>query len=130
MIKKSLRRLFLLCTCITILMQTLTFAEDNNIKNVSSDGNRDPVFSYNQPPDGWNILTASNDELAKYCIDPRPSDPELLKKWVEENKNIKFVKADVKKGHKNENTLTQKISLDSINYSGYIKTVEPLQSVY
>jgi hypothetical protein len=36
------------------------------------------------PPEGFNPLTASGEELEEYAIPPRPADPESLGEWEEE----------------------------------------------
>jgi hypothetical protein len=53
-------------------------ADQRNAPNVSADQtNAAGVFSYSQPPAGFDPLTASDKELTRYGFPPRP-DPEKV----------------------------------------------------
>lgn len=60
------------------------------------DGGRDYVYIYNGiehhtlvPPEGFDPITATDEELERYCFPPRPTDKAQLKQWEKQMKNYK-----------------------------------------
>ena len=77
---------FLLTICIMLLMSTSAFAIPTNSQDSSSippqiQGYQAHQPIINPPPSGWNALTASDEELAKYNYPPRPTDAKDLSDW-------------------------------------------------
>ena len=40
------------------------------------------------PPDGWQPLTASDEQLTLYDFPPRPTDPDELAQWNDDYSNF------------------------------------------
>jgi len=60
----------------------------------------DDSYISNAPPEGFSALTATDEELEKYGVKPRPKNSDELSLWTEEMKHIKkFVKLSRKKNN-------------------------------
>lgn len=64
------------------------------------DGGRDYVYIIDDiehhclvPPEGFSPLTATDEELARYCFPPRPTDEAQLKQWENQMKYYKSTPA-------------------------------------
>lgn len=82
--RKRMKTVTLVLTiCIMLLMSISAFAIPTNSQDNSSippqNQAHQPII--NPPPSGWDALTASDEELAKYNYPPRPTDAQDLSEW-------------------------------------------------
>lgn len=97
----SLLLSLLLVICASLHVNANISAISDNDSNLShiiefEDGGKDYVYIINGienhclvPPEGFNPLTASDEELARYCFPPRPNDKTELQHWENNMKHYK-----------------------------------------
>ncbi len=129
---------------------TITTDNNDNLSHVIDfeDGGKDYVYIINGienhclvPPEGFNPLTASDKELARYCFQPRPTEKSELLEWENIVKHYKTTptpklqcKASTSHIHScSDNNLSTSTrssitSITSDNWSGYISNLGPAPS--
>jgi hypothetical protein len=97
---------------------TLAYASNNNSEErIYIEDGDGAYFICNSK--AFDPMIASDDELAQYCIDPRPTDPVKLKEWIKDVNGINFVKPSLKL---DKNIPKSYSNVYSTNWAGYVKT--------
>ena len=91
--------LLVLCTSLYVNANTSPITDkDDNLSYIVEfeDGGKDYVYIIYGvenhclvPPEGFNPLTASDEDLKKYCFPPRPSEKSELQNWENNLKHYK-----------------------------------------
>lgn len=105
---------------------------------VLDDGGKEYVYTIDGnkvhfmiPPDDFDPVNASDEELKRYCFPERPDDKEELKQWNERMRNYQKTSVPELKLHKKQRTKKKALdyvygtyrvfpALTSVNWSGYI----------